>query len=187
MFRRVRPLIIACLVLVNAIVFFWIAARTLPFPYGMDCGEGILLDQAVRIAASEELYRTTWASPPYINANYPPLYPLLIAGIGAVTGWPLLLIGRSLSLVASLVGGWAIWMLARQWLGSKLAGWLAIILIVGNPLMAMWVLMARVDALALALNLLALWLLIAHWRSWFGLTAQSSAPPRPFSRARPRS
>ena len=51
----------------------WIAVR---FPYPLDYGEGPLLDQIVRLAHFENIYRVDLTVPPYTVANYPPLFLL---------------------------------------------------------------------------------------------------------------
>ena len=50
--------------------------QALAFPYPLNYGEGPLLDQSVRLAAFENIYRTNLSAPPYVVANYPPLFML---------------------------------------------------------------------------------------------------------------
>src|SRR5215211_4290866 len=50
--------------------------QALSFPYPLNYGEGPLLDQSVRLAAFENIYRTNLSAPPYVIANYPPLFML---------------------------------------------------------------------------------------------------------------
>ena len=45
-------------------------------PYTLNYGEGPLLDQAVRLARGENIYRADLSAPPYTITNYPPLYVL---------------------------------------------------------------------------------------------------------------
>src|SRR5215510_10686027 len=54
----------------------WMA---ITFPYPLDYGEGPLLDQAMRLARFENIYRGDLTVPPYTLANYPPLFPLIQA------------------------------------------------------------------------------------------------------------
>ena len=42
--------------------------------YPLDYGEAPLVDQATRLAAGRNIYRSDLASPPYTISNYPPLY-----------------------------------------------------------------------------------------------------------------
>lgn len=154
------------LLIANLVLFLGVTGVTLCFPYDWDYGEGPLMDQARRIMAGEPLYKATLDEPPYVIANYPPLYPLLIAGIGAITHGPLLLIGRAISLLAALVSGFIVGRLAWRFSGDRLCGWLAAGIFLGNPLVMHWSRLARVDLLALALSLTGLWLLYRRWSSW---------------------
>src|SRR5574341_152314 len=49
------------------------------FPYSMDYGEAPLVDQAMRLAAGQNIYRADISTPPYTISNYPPLYVGLLA------------------------------------------------------------------------------------------------------------
>src|SRR4030095_6617725 len=49
------------------------------YPYSMDYGEAPLVDQAMRLAAGENIYRADISTPPYTISNYPPLYIALLA------------------------------------------------------------------------------------------------------------
>ncbi len=56
-------------------------ARVLPllrFPYAVNYGEGVVLDQALRIADGPGLYGPL-EKPPYVVDNYTPLYPFLVS------------------------------------------------------------------------------------------------------------
>ena len=53
------------------------AALALDYPYNLNYGEGPLLDQAARLARGEGIY--SLSAPPYLIANYPPVYPLVVA------------------------------------------------------------------------------------------------------------
>jgi len=61
----------ACLLAVHA----W---RLVRFPYQANYGEGAILNQAHRLLAGLSLYHND-RSPPYIVANYPPIYPAAVA------------------------------------------------------------------------------------------------------------
>jgi 4-amino-4-deoxy-L-arabinose transferase-like glycosyltransferase len=160
-----RKILFIALIL-NLALAAWAAAGIVPFPYGMDYGEAPLIDQARRIAAGQTIYKPDLQTPPYVIANYPPLYPLLIAGAGRLTGLPLFPVGRAISVAGALLAGLSIGLLAARLFGSRLAGLLAATLLLGNPLVILWGSVARVDLLALGLSLAALWLLYSRGRSW---------------------
>jgi hypothetical protein len=48
----------------------------LAFPYPLNYGEGPLLDQSVRLAQLQDIYRTDLRAAPYVVSNYPPLFML---------------------------------------------------------------------------------------------------------------
>jgi hypothetical protein len=79
-FQRLAVLVAAAVLLwmqARAVLMFvqhdWIAVN---FPYPLDYGEGPLLDQIVRLAHFENIYRVDLTVPPYTVANYPPLFLL---------------------------------------------------------------------------------------------------------------
>jgi len=167
--QRVEIALVVCLVLA-LLLFAWTALATLSFPYDWGYGEGPLMDQARRIAAGETLYKANLNEPPYVIANYPPLFPSLVAGIGTLTALPFLQVGRAISLCSALVSGLAVGALASRLSGSRHCGFLAAVLFLANPFVMHWSRMARVDLMALALSLVALWVLYRRWRSWHWLS-----------------
>jgi hypothetical protein len=129
------------------------------------------MDQAERIAAGETLYKADLNEPPYVIANYPPLFPSLVAGIGTATTLPFLPVGRAISLCSALVSAIVVGALAKTLSDSRLSAFLAAVLFLANPFVMHWSRMARVDLMALALSLAGLWLLYRRWRSWPWLVA----------------
>lgn len=166
--------IIALGLLVNLALFVWTGVVTALFPYDWGYGEGPLMDQAARLLAGESIYKATLTEPPYVVANYPPLYPLLVAGIGAATRLPLLQVGRTISLLAAIVSGLTIGLFACELTGRRFVGFVAAGLFLGNPLVMHWARLARVDLLALAFSLVGLWVLGRRWRSWPWLAVASA-------------
>jgi len=165
MVYRLRVVLFICLIL-NLALFTWTTIANVRFPYGINYGEAPLIDQAKRIAARQVLYKAALNTPPYVIANYPPLYPLLIAGVGTITGLPFLQVGRTISLIAALLSGLVIGLFAYGLSDNRLSGLLAATLFLGNPFVMGWSAIARVDMVALGLSLIALWLLYRHWHSW---------------------
>src|SRR5919106_1271576 len=56
-----------------------LAGAALAFPFPLDYGEGPMLDQTLRLARFENIYRNSFALPPYTVSNYPPLFQLIQA------------------------------------------------------------------------------------------------------------
>jgi len=79
-------------------VFFVHAALAVFHPYPLDYGEAPLVDQAMRLAAGQNIYRPDLSSPPYTLSNYPPLYVLSLVPSVGLFG-PSFLAGRVISLL----------------------------------------------------------------------------------------
>src|SRR5215510_350732 len=47
--------------------------------YSLDYGEAPLVDQAIRLAAGQNIYRADISTPPYTISNYPPLYVSILS------------------------------------------------------------------------------------------------------------
>ena len=135
--------------------------QALSFPYPLNYGEGPLLDQSVRLAAFENIYRTDLSAPPYVIANYPPLF--MVAQVPFV--WlfgPAMWYGRLISLLSvaavALFVGLTLHALTRDRLAS-LAGAL---IFPAMPYVVRWSSLSRVDSLGLALSWAGLFV-VARW------------------------
>jgi hypothetical protein len=137
----------------------WLFARhawaAVTYPYPLDYGEGPILDQALRLARLENIYRADLSAPPFLVANYPPLFPLLQAPLVAALG-PSLWYGRAFSTLsvalAAILVGLTLRVLTRDSVAA-LAGGLALL---SFPYVVHWSAFNRVDSLALALCCAAL-------------------------------
>src|SRR5512134_2192992 len=63
-----------------------LAGAALDFPFPLDYGEGPMLDQTLRLAQFENIYRDSFASPPYTVSNYPPLFQLIQVPFARIVG-----------------------------------------------------------------------------------------------------
>jgi hypothetical protein len=158
--RVVVPLVALLLVLVASASLFVVQSwSVIPFPYPVDYGEGPLLDQSVRLAHGRGIYPAKLTAPPYAVANYPPLYPLLqapwVRWFGPAFWYGRLLSWLSMVASAFLVAG-ILRVLTRQWLPSVVGG----LTLLAVPYVAYWGALYRIDALALALSLAALYSIV---------------------------
>lgn len=155
-------------ILLSLLLFMLMGLRLAFFPYGVDYGEAPLMDQARHLLAGESIYKSDLDQPPYTIANYPPIYPLLVAGLRQMTGLGWFQAGRAISLTAALISAAFIGLLATRAGSSRTAGWLAAALFLGHPYVAIWSGLARVDLLALAFSLAGLWIVICrpHSHRW---------------------
>ncbi len=144
--------------LIVGAAFAW---RTIPFPYPLDYGEGPLLDQVQRLAQGENIYRTDLSQPPYTITNYPPLYMLLQTPLALALG-PAFWYGRLISLASTLVSAVFVFLLLRELTHQRLVALIGAGLLLTNPFVGYWSVLARIDSLALALSLAALYV-IGRW------------------------
>lgn len=156
-YRRVmailRAIVVAVFVL-YAVFFIYHGVRVAAFPYDVDNGESYVLNEAVRIAQGQTPYRPI-DEPPYLVANYPPLYTALVALPvrlwGVSFAW-----GRSLSLLASLGTGLVLFLFILRASGDRFAAAVAGLLWFASYYVYEWTPFHRVDSLAVFLSLLGL-------------------------------
>jgi hypothetical protein len=125
-------------------------------------GESWLLDGARQIASGEGLY----SAPdhlPLMQIAYTPLYYLVVGTLERGVGDRGYVVGRAVSLVATLVGSLALVWSVRCLTGHWRFGWLAGgLLLTQNLTLLLWGALERVDALALGLTLVGLALYTMH-------------------------
>ncbi len=148
----------ACLAAATAL-FIQHMVQAAFFRYPLDYGEAPLVDQALRLAAGQNIYRPNLDTPPYTISNYPPLYPLALAVLVKVFG-PSMVAARLLSiacvvLTALLLGG-IIGALTRDRVAAVVSG----LIFLAFPFVLGWAKLARVDLLALALSTAGLYALV---------------------------
>ncbi len=148
-----------CLIVV---LFAWNSILTIRFPYGIDYGEAPLMDQVVRIERRETLYKANLAEPPYVIANYPPVYPAWVAVMNSLLKIPLFLAGRITAVFFSIVSGVLVGLFSYRLTRDKWIGVLSSALFLGMPFVVFWSSLARVDTMALAFGLLGLYILYLH-------------------------
>lgn len=139
-----------------AILFFLVhELRAVAFPYPLDYGEGPLLEQARRLAGGDNIYRPTLTDYPFTIANYPPVYPLLLALVGKVVGFTYPA-ARVVSFLGAGASAWLIASIVRHVTGNARASVCAAALFLANPYVVFWATLARIDLVALPLSLAAL-------------------------------
>ncbi len=130
-------------------------------PYQLDYGEAPLIDQAMRLAAGENIYRPNIDTPPYTIANYPPLYVLSLIPFLDWFDSPFHM-ARAISVVATLLSatflGLTIWTFSK----NRLAALSTALIFLASPYVVQWSGRARIDSLALAFATAALFV-VARW------------------------
>ena len=136
-----------------------LASAALVFPFPLDYGEGPLLDQAVRLARFENIYRRDFSTPPYTVSNDPPLFHLIQAPLVRIFG-PAFWYGRLISILSVLTAVVLIGLILHTVTGDWLASTIGALTLLSFPYIAQWSVFARVDTLALALSLGGLYVIV---------------------------
>lgn len=123
--------------------------RVLIFPYPVDYGEGPLLDQALRLASFQNVYRADVSVPPYTIANYPPIFLVAQLPFAWIFG-PALWYGRLLSFISILVAALMVGLTIHALTKSKIAGVIGGLFLLSLPYILYWGIQNRIDSLALA-------------------------------------
>ncbi|UCC63153.1 MAG: glycosyltransferase family 39 protein [Anaerolineae bacterium] len=119
--------------------------------YPLDYGEAPLVDQAMRLASGQNIYRADLSSPPYTVSNYPPLYPLALAPLVKLFG-PSLVAGRLVSILCALASAFFLAQIVYVPSQDRTASLTTGLIFLAFPYVVGWSKLARVDLLALAFS-----------------------------------
>src|SRR5688572_8008947 len=97
-----------------------LAGAALAFPFPLDYGEGPMLDQTLRLVGFENIYRNSFASPPFTVSNYPPVFQLIQAPLARICG-PAFWYGRLISIVSVLMAAGLIGLILHTLTGDRIA------------------------------------------------------------------
>jgi 4-amino-4-deoxy-L-arabinose transferase-like glycosyltransferase len=138
----------------------------LTFPYPLNYGEGPLLDQAVRLAQFQNIYRGDLTGPPYVVSNYPPLFPLAQAPFVWLFG-PAFWYGRLISLLSVAAVALFVGLTLHALTRDRLAATAGALIFPAMPYVVRWSSLARVDLMGLALSWAGLYVVV-RWphRRW---------------------
>ena len=146
--ERSRFLLLAALLALASSGFFSFAAQSTRFPYALDYGEGMILDEAWLIAQGQNIYPPSPAAPPYLIPSYPPLFMAIQAPMTRWFGlsfWYGRLIAELSAIAAAVCAG----LVASRFAGRR-AGVLAALTVIAVPFLNRWAHTVRVDMLAVA-------------------------------------
>lgn len=141
--------------------FIHTARQAFDFEFTMDYGEGPLLDQAVRLANGQNIYRADVSTPPYTIANYPPLFVLVQVPFVKIFG-PALWYGRLISVLGALAAMIFLTLTVHALTGDWIAGAAAGTTLFMLPAVNAWAILSRIDMLALAFMSAGLYATAAH-------------------------
>ncbi len=143
------------------VIFLAHALMAIFHHYPLDYGEAPLVDQAMRLAAGQNIYRPDLSSPPYTISNYPPLYVLSLVPFVGLFG-PSFLAGRVISALYGLASAAFLALIVRTYSQDRMAAAVTATLFLAIPYVVGWSPLARVDMLALAFSTAGLYVL-ARW------------------------
>src|SRR5215510_3770941 len=124
------------------------------YQYSMDYVEAPLVDQAMRLAAGENIYRADISTPPYTISNYPPLYIALLALSVKIFGpASTFTVGRIISAVCAWIASLSLGLIVYNTTRDRLAAYCAAFTFIAFPFVMFWSPLLRIDMLALALSL----------------------------------
>jgi len=136
-------------------------------PYSLDYGEAPLINQAMRLAAGENIYRPTLETPPFTIANYPPLYVLSLIPFLNIFESPFHM-GRVISFASTLASAVFLSLTIFGLFKNRLAAITTGIFFLSFPYVVEWSVRARIDCLALAFATGALYIFVRWPRSRWG-------------------
>jgi hypothetical protein len=156
--ERVLLGLAAALALAGAVRFIAVNGEVVGFPYAVNYGEGVVLDQAVRVARGPGLYAPL-EKPPYVVDNYTPLFPWLASFTLPARGVSFYG-GRAISFLASLAVACCLYAMALSGREKRLppgrvigAGIVAAGLYTASGEALDWGALYRVDCLGVALSI----------------------------------
>ena len=132
--------------------YFRLAASAYAFPFPLDYGEGPMLDQTLRLARFENIYRNSFASPPYTVSNYPPFFQFIQVPFARIVG-PAFWYGRLISILSAVSAAGLIGLILHTLTGDRIAATMGGLTLLAFPYLMHGSVLNRVDALALALSL----------------------------------
>jgi hypothetical protein len=123
-------------------------------PYSLDYGEAPLVDQAMRLAAGQNIYRTDLSTPPYTISNYPPVYVSLVAvGVRLFGPAGAFIFGRTISVLSAWAAAIFLMLIVYSQTRDHIAALGGGLIFLAFPFVVAWSPLLRIDMLALALSL----------------------------------
>ena len=164
--ERLRPyvsegakIIISFFLFAAIVIFALHTYLSVAYPYSLDYGEAPLIDQAARLSAGENIYRSDLSTPPYTIANYPPVYVISLIPFLNWFDSPFHM-ARVISVIATLLSGTFLGLIIHTLSHNRYAALVASILFFASPYVVQWAGRARIDSLALAFATAALFVLV---------------------------
>ena len=154
---RIMFLIFSVVALILCLAYQFLA---IPYRYSLDYGEAPLVDQAMRLASGQNIYRADISTPPYTISNYPPLYVALVAASVKLFGpSQAFFVGRMISVLSTWASSILLMLIVYAPTRDRFAALSAGLIFPAFPFVLYWSPLLRIDMLALVLSLAGLYLL----------------------------
>jgi hypothetical protein len=144
---------------IGVLIFLAYTTIAVFYPYPLDYGEAPLLDQAMRLATGQNIYRSNLTTPPYTISNYPPLYVAVLAPFVTVFG-PSFFFGRVISTLSAVATAIFLALIIHGRTKDRLAAVITAMIFLTIPYVTHWSSLLRIDLVALALSAAALYILV---------------------------
>jgi hypothetical protein len=148
------------------------ALGALTFPFPLEYGEGAILDQVLRLARFESIYRPHLTGPPFTITHDPPLFVLAQMPFAQIFG-PAFWYGRGISLVSTLLAALFIGLTLHAVTADRVAAAASGLTLLAFPPILQWSAFDRADSLALALSWAGLFVIV-RWPDRRGGTPLAS-------------
>jgi hypothetical protein len=167
--QRCAEWVAAVCVAAGALLCLWHGVSEARLPFQLDYEEGNILNAGVRIVHGLTPYPDPGSYPNALNPYGPVGYFLvaLCVQLGGV-GFTL---GRFVIMASGVAIVLALWLLIREWTGSRTLAAVFGLYFLANGVSRLWLPLLRVDLLALALALAGLWLCLRNPERWWLLSA----------------
>jgi hypothetical protein len=154
---RIMFLIFSAVALIVCLGYQLLVIR---YPYSMDYGEAPLVDQAMRLASGQNIYRADISTPPYTISNYPPLYVAMLAvSVKAFGPASTFFVGRLLSALSTWASSLCLALIVYAPTRDRFAALSTGLIFLAFPFVVVWSPLLRIDMVALAFSLAGLCLL----------------------------
>ncbi|HEX6269047.1 MAG TPA: hypothetical protein VFZ43_02325 [Anaerolineales bacterium] len=158
---KIMFLIFSAVALILCLTYQFLAV---PHRYSLDYGEAPLVDQAMRLASGQNIYRADISTPPYTISNYPPFYVALVAiSVKLFGAEGSFFVGRMISVLSAWASSIFLMFIVYASTRDRLASLSTGLVFLAFPFVVYWSPLLRIDMLALALSLAGLCLLV--WKS----------------------
>ncbi len=138
-----------------------LATAAVAFPFPLDYSEGPILDQVLRLAHFENIYRNTFATPPYTVTNNPPLFHLLQAPLVWLFG-PAYWYGRLISILSAVAAAGMIGLILHAVTADWVASVIGALAFLSFPYVLQLSVFDRGDLSGLALSLAGLYAIVHY-------------------------